>query len=202
MSDTSAARRATRSSSTAVRFCARRWPIRPGSTSVPTARASAWSRGFRPKIAWCSNNEFAIALYAPGAACRGCALSVDGSVFSGAISVRPEDQPVADRDRTAALCAGVRFERRMGSGEGGPGRTLTGQFQAAGFRRPLPRVLFAQPPGGRGLDIDLAPDRLSNRLRHGATFVARAGNRNDAGDRAVLDLVVDPHLCLDQYFAA
>ena len=29
-----------------------------------------------------------------------------------------------------------------------------------------------------------------------------AGDCDDAGDRAVLDLVPDPHLCLDQYFAA
>ena len=43
------------------------------------------------------------------------ALSVDGAVLSGAVPVRPEDQPVADRDRAAALYAGVRLGRGVGS---------------------------------------------------------------------------------------
>ena len=48
----------------------------------------------------------------------------------------------------------------------------------------------------------LLADRLSHRLRHGAAAAEMAGHRNDAGDRAVLDLVPDPDLCLDQHPAA
>ena len=48
----------------------------------------------------------------------------------------------------------------------------------------------------------LLADRLSHRLRHGAAAAALAGHRDDAGDRAVLDLVPDPDLCLDQHPAA
>ena len=48
----------------------------------------------------------------------------------------------------------------------------------------------------------LLADRLSDRLRHGAAAAALAGRGDDAGDRAVLDLVPDPHLCLDQHPAA
>ena len=48
----------------------------------------------------------------------------------------------------------------------------------------------------------LLADRLSHRLRHGAAAAALAADRDDAGDRAVLDLVPDPHLCLDQHPAA
>ena len=49
---------------------------------------------------------------------------------------------------------------------------------------------------------DPALDRLSHRLRHGAAAATLAGDRDDAGHRAVLDLVPDPDLCLDQYPAA
>ena len=54
----------------------------------------------------------------------------------------------------------------------------------------------------RVLDPDAAADRLPHRLWHGAAAAALAGHRDDAGDRAVLDLVPDPHLCLDQHPAA
>jgi len=49
---------------------------------------------------------------------------------------------------------------------------------------------------GAGLDRDPAFDRLPDRLRHGAAAAALASHRYDAGNRAVLDLVPDPHLCL------
>jgi hypothetical protein len=52
------------------------------------------------------------------------------------------------------------------------------------------------------LDVDPPRDRLSHCLWHGATSQALAGRGDDAGDRAVLDLVFDPHLRLDQYPAA
>ncbi len=42
-------------------------------------------------------------LHPPGAARRDRALSVDGAVLPGAVRLRAQDQPVADRDRAAAL---------------------------------------------------------------------------------------------------
>ena len=47
-------------------------------------------------------------LHAPGAARRDRALSVDAAVLPGAVRLRAQDQPVADRDRAAALSAGIR----------------------------------------------------------------------------------------------
>src|ERR1700676_1179870 len=91
-----------------ARWCARRWPTRRGSISTPTVLASAWWRGSRPTIAWCSSNERAPHLHPPGADRRDRALTVDGAVLPGAVRLRAEDQPVADRDRAAALSAGVR----------------------------------------------------------------------------------------------
>ena len=61
---------------------------------------------------------------------------------------------------------------------------------------------LAQPRRRGDLDIDPAVDRLSHRLWHGAAAATLAGDCDDAGDHSVLDLVPDPHLCLDQYFAA
>ena len=50
--------------------------------------------------------------------------------------------------------------------------------------------------------VILLADRLSHRLWHGAAAAALAKRGDDAGDRAVLDLVPDPDLCLDQHPAA
>ena len=76
--------------------------------------ASAWWRGSRPTIAWCWSNERAQHLRPPGAACRDRALSLDGAVLPGAVRFRAQDQPVADRDRAAALCAAVRPHAKVG----------------------------------------------------------------------------------------
>ena len=48
----------------------------------------------------------------------------------------------------------------------------------------------------------LLADRLSARLRHRARAAPPAAAAGDAGGAAVLDLVPDPHLCLDQHPAA
>ena len=93
----------------------------------------------------------------------------------------------------------------MGGTGGDQGRAraiVARQFQAAVIGQSLHPVLFAQPHRRAGLDRDPAADRLSHRLRHGAAAAALAADCDDAGDRAVLDLVPDPHLCLDQHFAA
>ena len=91
-----------------------------------SARASAWWRGSRPTIAWCWSNERAPHLRAPGALRRDRALSVDGAVLPGAVRLRAQDQPVADRDRAAALCAGVRSDAGLGGDQGGVRRAVAG----------------------------------------------------------------------------
>ena len=48
-----------------------------------------------------------------GEACGADSLRLAGRVLSGAVSDRAEDQPVADRNRAAALCAGLRPCRRL-----------------------------------------------------------------------------------------
>src|SRR6185369_6712361 len=126
MSAISAARPSTRSSSIQAPWCARRWPIRRESTGIPLARASAWWPGSRPTTAWCWNDERAPHLRAAGALCRDRALFVDGAVLPGAVRLRAEDQPVADRDRAAALPAPVRFHRRVGGDQGGVRAALAG----------------------------------------------------------------------------
>ena len=136
--------------------CARRWPIPRGSISTPTARASAWWRGSRPTIAWCWSNERAPHLRSAGANRRDRALSVDGAVLPGAVRLRAEDQPVADRDGAAALSAGVRPDRRAGGDQGRLRRAVAGQLSAAGLRQPLCAVLSAQPRRRGGLDLDPA----------------------------------------------
>src|SRR5690348_11326984 len=98
---------------------------------MPIRRASAWSRGSRPKTAWCWNNERAPHLCPSRALRRGRALSVDGAVLPGAVRLRAEDRAVADRDRAAALHAGVRLLGGAGSDQGGAAATFARQFQAA-----------------------------------------------------------------------
>ncbi|MBA7709340.1 Vitamin B12 import ATP-binding protein BtuD [subsurface metagenome] len=56
-------------------------------------------------VAW--NNERAANFREAGAICGDRALSVDGAVLPGAVRLRAEDRAVADRDRAAALYAGV-----------------------------------------------------------------------------------------------
>ena len=158
--------------------------------------------GSRPTIAWCWSNERAAHLRAACALRRDRALCLDGAVLPGAVRIRAEDQPVADRDRAAALYAGVRFRRGKRRHQGSLRRAVARQFPAARLRQSLSLLLSAQSRRRRDIDRDPAPDRLSHRLRHGAAAAALAAGRDDAGHRAVLDLVPDPHLCLDQHPAA
>src|SRR3954469_25424694 len=192
----SAASPPTRSSSTPARSCAPRWPI-PRASWMPTPQASAWWPGSRPTTAWCWNNERAPDIRKARALCRDHALSLDGAVLPGAVRLRAEDRAVADRDRAAALHAGVRCNGRPRSHQGGARAIVTGQFQAADLGQSLHPVVSAQPAGRAVLHRHAAPDRLPRGLWHGAAAATLAGDRDDAGDCAVLDLVPDPHLCLD-----
>ena len=64
-------------------------------------------------MSWCWTDERAAYLHASGAACRARAVSLDGAVLSGAVRLCAEDRDVANRNRAAALCAGVRSCRRL-----------------------------------------------------------------------------------------
>jgi putrescine transport system ATP-binding protein len=132
---------------------------------------------------------------------RDRALSLDGAVLPGALWFRVEDRLVANRHRAAALCSGVR-SRAGTSNDQGRGRIVAGQFQAAAFGQSLCVFVSAQPGRRRDFERDAAGDRLSHSLRHGAAAAAMAGGGDDAGHRAILDLVPDPYLRLDQHPAA
>src|SRR5215813_2170252 len=109
---------------------------------MPMRKASAWWPGSHPTTAWCWNNERAEHLRKARALCRDRALSMDGAVLPGAVRLRAEDRAVADRDRAAALYAGVRLLGGTRGDQGGAGAAFAGQFQAADLGQPLhPLVL-------------------------------------------------------------
>src|SRR5689334_11810470 len=110
----SAAAPSTRSSSTAGPSFTRLWPIPRGSTPMAMAWGSVWSHGSRRTIAWCWSDERAAHLLAAGPFRGDRALCLDGPVLPGAVRFRRQDQPVADRDRPAALHAGVHAVRWIG----------------------------------------------------------------------------------------
>ena len=91
----------------------------------------------------------------------------------------------------------------FGGAQGRVRGAVAGQFQAAGLRQSLRRCPICAASSWRwsrprSCSLIGYPDRLW----HGAAAAALAGRGDDAGDRAVLDLVPDPHLCLDQHPAA
>ena len=139
------------------------------------SRVSAWWRGSRPTTAWCCDNERAPHLHPPGAAGRDRALSVDGAVLPGAVRFRAEDQPVADRDRAAALSAGVRFHARVLAAL----RAAFAALSLDNFRLLVSDDLYVLSylrslvVAAVSTSILLA-DRLSHRLRHGAAAAALA----------------------------
>ena len=67
-----------------------------------------------------------------------------------------EDQPVADRDRAAALSAGVRSCRRLGRAEGVLRRALARQLRLASFADSLYLWSYLKSLHGRG-DLDRDP---------------------------------------------
>src|SRR5215472_4080042 len=133
------------------------------------------------------------------AARRVGAVSLAHRLPPPAVPHRPQDQPVAERDRAAALPSGVRPRGGLGRHQGFHRRPRLRQFRNPCLRQHLPFVLSQKPRGGLRRDRDPAGDRLSDRLWHGARAAARAGRARDAGDPAVLDLVPDPRLHLDQH---
>src|SRR5258708_4999092 len=143
---------------------------------MPTARASAWWHGSRPTIAWCWSNERAPYLHPPGAARCTRAFSVDAAVLPGAVRFCLEDQPVANRDRAAALSAGVRPGARRCCNQGGLRGVVDRQFQITGFRRPLCPVLPPHPRRPNVLAPNPPPTPLPHLLRHGAAAEALAGD--------------------------
>ena len=112
---------------------------------------------------------------------------------------RPQDQPVADRDRAAALCAGARPRGRLGRLQELPRRPRPRQLS----RRSSPTSSTARPISGasRSRRVDRDPAR-SSAIRSPTAWRARRSacrRAGDAGDPAVLDLVPDPRLRLDQH---
>ena len=124
---------------------------------------------------------------------RDRAVSVDGAVLPGAVRLRAEDQPVADRDGAAALSAGVRLHAGSGSASRPPSPHCRWTISGCWSRDNLYVLSYLRSLVVAAVSTAiLLADRLSHRLRHGAAAAALAGDRDDAGDRAVLDLVPDP----------
>ena len=73
---------------------------------------------------------------------------------------------------------------------------------AACWRPALSLVLSQEPQGRGGLDAPSAAHRLCDRLWHGARAARPAAAARHPGGPAVLDVVPDPRLCLDQHPAA
>ena len=120
----------TRSGSTPAPWCARRWPIPRGSTSMPIPRPAGGGLVHARRSAWCWSNERAPYLRRPARYRRDRALSVDGAVLPGAVGfvlkislsqtaiAQPPYTPVFDLTRVSAMKAA--------------GAALARQFQAAG----------------------------------------------------------------------
>src|SRR5882757_5556323 len=123
-------------------------------------------------------------------------------VLPRAVPDRAQDQPVADDDRAAALYAGVRSRCRMGRPQGISLRAVAGELHVHRLRLALSRFLSEEPRSCGDLDPVAAPDRLPARLWRVARAAALATDAVHAGGAAVLDLVPDPHLCLDQHSPA
>ena len=94
-------------------------------------------------------------------------------VLPGAVPDRAEDQPVADGDRAAALCAGARSRRRLAGRAGFRRRAVVRQLQNPRLRLALSDVLSAQPGDRGAVHGDPAADRLSDRLWHRADAAPR-----------------------------
>src|SRR5262249_25270001 len=110
-----------------------------------------------------------------------------------------QDQLVAHGNRPAAVYARLRSCRRLGGSQAGLVRTIVRELRLARFRLALSGFLSQEPGGGGRLDPAAAADRLPARLRNGARPATLAADRVRAGGAAVLDVIPDPHLRLDQH---
>src|SRR6185312_4580219 len=129
-------------------------------------------------------------------------LSLARGLFPRALRHRGEDQPVADGDGAAAIHAGTRRVGGMGRRQAIRRATLARLVSAARLRRALSQFVSEKPRGRGRLDGAAHADRLSARLRHCAVPTRPAAASGDAGGAAVLDVVPDPRLRLDQHPAA
>ena len=129
-------------------------------------------------------------------------LCVARRVLPRAVPDRAQDQPVADRDRAAALYADIRSRRRLARRAKFLRRSFARQLRLSRHRSALHFVLCEEPADRGILDAASARHRLSDRLRHHAHAAAGAGDTGRARHPAVLDVVSHPHLCLDEYSAA
>ena len=131
------------------------------------------------------------------------ALSVARRVLPRAVPDRAQDQPVADGDRAAALCAGARSRGRLAGHQGLRRRRcrstttrrlasddlyLFSYLRASTSRRCRPRSCCCA-----AFRIAYAMARAPRRLQPVLLMLDRA---------AVLDVVPHPRLCLDQHPAA
>ena len=132
------------------------------------------------------------------------ALSVAARVLPGAVPDRPQDQPVADRDRAAALYAGARPRRRprRACATSSPAcrSTIT---HARSPTRSISSSYLKSLQVAAVSTADAGADRLSDRLRRSR---ARRGGAQPLLVILVMlpfwTVVPDPRLCLDQHPAA
>src|SRR5687768_7104667 len=136
------------------------------------------------------------------ATCRLHSLSMARAVLCRSVPDRLQAQPVADGAGAAALYARARSVRRTFGVAGVRPRVIVRELRASGVRLDLPLVLSAKPRDCADLDDAAAADRLSDRLRDGARAAPLAAAAVHADRAAVLDVVPDPRLCLDDDPAA
>src|SRR5215472_6602742 len=137
-----------------------------------------------------------------GAESRVGALSVARHFFSGALRYRVQDQLVANRYSTTPVPAG---DRSL-CGVGGIERfcsAVVARYLWSHWHRPAVSYVLFKKPGGCG-NFDRPPARtwLSDRVRDGARAAGLAAHPGDGSGVAVLDIVFDSGICLDQYLAA
>ena len=125
------------------------------------------------------------------------------AVLPRAVRHRAQDQPVADGDRAAALYAGARSRRRLAGPAGFLRRGFRSTITAcsAPTRSICSSYLKSLQVAGVSTAILLL---IGYPIAYGIARAPRApaAAAGHAGGAAVLDLVPDPRLCLDQHPAA
>src|SRR5262245_13214200 len=130
---------------------------------------------------------------------RARSLSLAGGFLPRPVPDRAQDQPIAHGDRPTALHAGIRACRRLEWPRPGRLYAVVRELRFARYGLALPRLLSEESGNCRRIDAAAAADRLSDRLRHGARSPPLAAGGVRIGGTAVLDIVPDPHLCVDQH---